>query len=191
MTLKIPWSTSCRTQEKTNRKVWKGDDCISMQYLPVYCNIISTGVAGFPTGMQNSMFVVICQCLWLTVSQRGFNINSLHYCALVGWGSLCQFPLFHFSRFCWMIKIILLLIEYHIHIWQVSQQGSCGDTCQMKIWCQDYDRRFCNIRKFPNGEIKEWWFNNSHPWCRLWATHLSTEVIVAISYLRCCGICVP
>ena len=27
-----------------------------------------------------------------------------------------------------------LPIEYHVHIWQVSPQLGCGDTCQIWMW---------------------------------------------------------
>ena len=52
----------------------------------------------------------------------------------LGWGVLSQFPPFlHFLKFSSLSKRTLDL-EYHIYIWQVSPQLSCGDTCQIEMW---------------------------------------------------------
>ena len=34
----------------------------------------------------------------------------------------------------------LLPVEYHVHIWQVSPQHSCGDTCQIWKWFKEPNR---------------------------------------------------
>ena len=50
-----------------------------------------------------------------------------------------------------------LLIEYHIHIWQVSPQLSCGDTCQIWMWFNRcyYNRKYKSeislMEKLING----------------------------------------
>ena len=41
-------------------------------------------------------------------------------------------------------------IEYHIHIWQVSPQLSCGATCQIWMWFNGY-----NLRRIRNIFIME------------------------------------
>ena len=46
-------------------------------------------------------------------------------------------------------------IEYHVYIWQVSPQLSCGDTCQIWMWFKEYNRYVCKIENFAYGEIKE------------------------------------
>ena len=52
--------------------------------------------------------------------------------AVLGWGLLSQFPPFrYFPNFSALLKQTLG-IEYHVYIWQVSPQLSCGDTWQ--IW---------------------------------------------------------
>ena len=38
----------------------------------------------------------------------------------------------------WVTSFICL---YHIHIWQVSPQLNCGDTCQIWIWLDGYEKR--------------------------------------------------
>ena len=79
------------------------------------------------------------------------------------WGLLSQFPPFryfpHFSG-SWKHRLI---IEYHVYIWQVAPQLSCGDTCQIWMWFKEYNRQFCKIRNFAYGEINERIFSNPHP----------------------------
>ena len=51
-----------------------------------------------------------------------------------GWGLLSKFPPFrYFPNFSTSPKY-MLAIGCHFHIWQVSPQLSCGDTCQIWIW---------------------------------------------------------
>ena len=57
-----------------------------------------------------------------------------------------------------------LAIEYHVYIWQVLPQLSCGDTCQIWMWFRESNRYFCNIEYFAYGEISERSFSNPHPW---------------------------
>ena len=39
-----------------------------------------------------------------------------------------------------VIKIVATRISYHI--WQMSLQRSCGDTCQMWMWCKESNNYF-------------------------------------------------
>ena len=39
-----------------------------------------------------------------------------------------------------------LSIEYHVHIWQVSLQLSCGDTHQIWKWLKEPSRYYCIIK---------------------------------------------
>ena len=55
-------------------------------------------------------------------------------------------------------------IEYHVYIWQVSPQLSCGDTCQIWMWFNESKRYFCKIENFAYGEINKHSFSNPHPW---------------------------
>ena len=49
----------------------------------------------------------------------------------LGWGLLSQFPPFrYFLKFSPLSKHTLAT-EYHVYIWQVSPQLSCGGTCQI------------------------------------------------------------
>ena len=62
----------------------------------------------------------------------------------LGWGLLSQLLLFYyFSHFSESSKH-LLPIEYHINIWPVSSQLSCGDTCQICMWFKE-SKYFCKI----------------------------------------------
>ena len=68
-----------------------------------------------------------------------------------GWGLLSRFPPFrYFPNFSTLPKY-MLAIEYHVHIWQVLPQLSCGDTCQIWIWFKDFKRYFCEIENFAYG----------------------------------------
>ena len=67
-----------------------------------------------------------------------------------------------FSIFSVIVKKTLA-IEYHVYIWQVLPQLSCGDTCQIWMWFRESNRYFCNIENFAYGEISERSFSNPHP----------------------------
>ena len=47
-----------------------------------------------------------------------------------------------------------------IYMWNVSQQLSCGDTCQIWVWFTAFNRCVCKIGNFAYGEIREWSFSN-------------------------------
>ena len=82
----------------------------------------------------------------------------------LGWGLLSQFPPFrYFPNFSESQKHALA-IEYHIYIWQVSPQLSCGDTCQIWMWSKESNRYFCKIENFACGEISQRSFSNPHTW---------------------------
>ena len=85
----------------------------------------------------------------------------------LGWGLLSQFsPLRYFPHFPLLSKQTLA-IEYHVYIWQVSPQHSCGDNCQIWMWFRESNRYFCKIENFAYGEISERSFSNPHPWSML------------------------
>ena len=49
-------------------------------------------------------------------------------------------------------------IGYHVYIWQVSPQLSCGGTCLIWKWFNEYNRYFCQIEilltaKLTNGAL--------------------------------------
>ena len=49
----------------------------------------------------------------------------------LGWGLLSQFSPFRYFPHFPLLSKQTLAIEYRVHIWQVSPQLSCGDTCQI------------------------------------------------------------
>ena len=80
-----------------------------------------------------------------------------------GWGLLRRFPPFrYFPKFSSSPKC-MLAIEYHVHIWQVSLQLSCCDTCQIWMRFKESNRYFGQIENFAYGEIDERNFSNPHP----------------------------
>ena len=54
----------------------------------------------------------------------------------------------------------MLIIEYHVRIWQVSPQVSCGDTGQIWMWFKESNGYFHKI--FAYGEINERSLSNPH-----------------------------
>ena len=56
-----------------------------------------------------------------------------------------------------------LAIEYHVYIWQVSPQLSCGDTCQIWMWFEESNIYFCQVKNFAYEEINERSFSNPTP----------------------------
>ena len=93
-------------------------------------------------------------------------LYSVHasLCVALGWGLLSQFPPFrYFPNFSALSKQTLA-IEYHVYIWQVSPQLSCGDTCQIWMWFEKSYMYFCHIENFAYGENNERSFSNPHPW---------------------------
>ena len=80
-----------------------------------------------------------------------------------GWGLLGRFsPFRYFPHFSLLSKQTLAL-EYHVYIWQVSPQLSCGDTCQIWMWFRESNRYFCKIENFAYGEISERSFSTPTP----------------------------
>ena len=69
-----------------------------------------------------------------------------------------------------------LAIEYHVYIWQVSPQLSCGDTCQIWMWFRESNRYFCKIENFAYGEISERSFSNPYPLCNRWIALTNSHV---------------
>ena len=80
-----------------------------------------------------------------------------------GWGLLSQFSPFRYFPYFPLLSKQTLAIEYHVYIWQVLPQLSCGDTCQIWMWFRESNRYFCNIEYFAYGEISERSFSNPHP----------------------------
>ena len=88
----------------------------------------------------------------------------LHDQQHLGWGLLRHFPPFcYFPNFSALSKHPFVL-EYHVYIWQVSPQLSCGDSWQIWMWLKESNSYFCKIENFAYGEINERSFSNPHPW---------------------------
>ena len=95
------------------------------------------------------------QSVWFPV----FSGWSLHQ----GWWLLSQFsPFRYFPNFSALLKHILPT-WYHVYIWQVSPQLSCGDTCQIWMGFNKSNSNFCKIENFAYGGINERSFSNPIP----------------------------
>ena len=79
-----------------------------------------------------------------------------------GGGTLPISPI-NFIDFLEATKHYLLLI-YHVYIWQMSPQLSCGDTCQISTWSQGPNIGPC-IKSVKDiyKEINQQNFSNPHP----------------------------
>ena len=82
---------------------------------------------------------------------------------LATWGLLSQFPPFRYFPIFSALSNHTLAIEYHVYIWQVSPQLSCGDTCQIWMWFEESNMCFCQVKNFAYGEINERSLSNPHP----------------------------
>ena len=80
-----------------------------------------------------------------------------------GWGLLSQFsPFRYFPNFSELWNHTLA-IEYHVYIWQVSPQLSCGGVCQIWMWLKAFNMYFGKFEYFVYGEINERSFSNPTP----------------------------
>ena len=101
-----------------------------------------------------------------------------------GWGLLSQFSPFRYFPHFPLLSKQTLAIEYHVYIWQVSPQLSCGDTCQIWMWSSESNRYCCKIENFAYGEISERSFSNPHPRSAIELIHKSPNASVYISVLN-------
>ena len=82
----------------------------------------------------------------------------------------------------------MLAIDYHVYIWQMSPQLSCGDTCQIWMWFKGSSSYFCKIENFAYGEINEQSYSNPHPWTdRFRAVVSSLRTITTSTKRMSCG----
>ena len=95
------------------------------------------------------------------------HFHSWHLESCQGWGLLSQFSPFRYFPYFPLLSKQTLAIEYHVYIWQVLPQLSCGDTCQIWMWFRESNRYFRNIENFAYGEISERSFSNPHPWSNI------------------------
>ena len=73
----------------------------------------------------------------------------------LGWGLLSQFPPFRYFPIFSALSNHTSAIEYHVYIWQVAAQLSCGDTCQIWMWFEESNMYFWQVENFAYGEINE------------------------------------
>ena len=79
---------------------------------------------------------------------------SHSFTLILGWGFL------KLHSIIFLVKEVLIFQEYllgslnHFHIWQVSPQHSCGDTCQIWTWYLVGNHCFDNGKK--SGKRMSW-----------------------------------
>ena len=56
-----------------------------------------------------------------------------------------------FSYFSASLKYTLA-IKYHVYIWQVLPQLSCGDTCKIWMWCKESNKCIYKIENVAYGK---------------------------------------
>ena len=106
---------------------------------------------------------VQCQFLWGPLHRLTLFTNIISsQIETQGWGLLSQFPPFRYIPNFSALPKYMLAIEYHVHIWQVSPQLSCGDICQIWMWYKESNRYFGWIENLAYGEISERSFSNPH-----------------------------
>ena len=98
-----------------------------------------------------------------------------------GWGLLSQFSPFRYFPHFPLLSKQTLAIEYRVHIWQVSPQLSCGDTCQIWMWFRESNRYFCKLENFAYGEISERSFSNPHSWTGVSIWSFSMDCLVHLT----------
>ena len=79
------------------------------------------------------------------------------------WGLLSRFPPFRYAPNFATSPKYMWAIEYHVHIWQVSPQLRCGDTCKLWLKFKERNKYFCDIENFAYREIDERSFSCPHP----------------------------
>ena len=100
-----------------------------------------------------------------------------------GWGILNRFPPFPYFPIYSRSPKCMLVIEYHVHIWQVPPQLSCNDTCQIWMIFKECNMYFCEIENSAYGEIVERHFGNPRPRIGLsWFPVCNTIRLVSIRF---------
>ena len=70
-------------------------------------------------------------------------ISQISFSALPGvWVTM---PFCYFPNFSASLKYMVAM-EYNVNIWHVSPQHSCGDTCQIWMWCEESNRYFARSK---------------------------------------------
>ena len=137
-----------------NQNEWEEEDIGIFYTLPLSC----------PTTKEDMS--IFCNVSWRgshLLTKYLLSPPSPNHLAVQGWGLLSQFSPFRYFPHFLLLSKQTLAIEYHVYIWQVLPQLSCGNTCQIWMWFRESNRYFCKIENFAYGEISERSFSNPHP----------------------------
>ena len=137
-------------------------------YLPIVwlSEIADSSIITLLSPLSNISIAWVCYQLMATLFWRKGNWISF-LCSL-------HFPFFSITEH-W------LYIRHHLHIWQVSPQLSCVDTCPIWTWFKRSNRHFSETNNASKRDIYERSFSYSHPWSSQWITRY---IKVAIELTR-------
>ena len=121
-------------REKSHSRYWSGDllHIVSWHCLVLYfrCKQILNLLKNFDKVLIKSL-----QLIWRT-GTHSWNLQTSEVGVTKPISSVPPFLLFS------TLSIYTLAIEYHVYIWQVSPQLSCGDTWQIWMWFKESNRYF-------------------------------------------------
>ena len=115
--------------------------------MTLQCNVIShLSLAGhvyktIPVFWSLIDMVIAHLMVWPGRNQSGLGITQPITCTLL------------YSQIFQPLSKHSLAIEYHIHIWQMSPQLSCINTCQMWRWFKEPNKYFWKIKIFLTEKI--------------------------------------
>ena len=107
-----------------------------LSVLLAICAEESLEIGGFPLQRASNMKI---GCFHWLLSWKSYEFAvhpiEMFCCVLLqlgsGVGSLSQFSLFCYFLIFFKLSKQTLFIQYHVYIWQVSPQLSCGGTCDI------------------------------------------------------------
>ena len=141
------WTANSPRKGPVTRKMFPFDDVIMYykEFVKIRINEI--------TWINNT---ITCNYHWLGSWNKDFALlvwyNYMEALStLLGWGLLNHLPPFRYYLILSTLSKHTLCIEYHVYIWQVSPQPSCGDTCQIWMWFKEPKVHFCEIEYFAYG----------------------------------------
>ena len=150
-------------------------------------------VRGIPARAKFAAENSITSLQLLVTKYKSYDVNSAYlfltihvslymwtFNVCLEWGLLNQFPSFpYFPNFSSLSKHTLT-VNYCVYVWQAS----CGDTCQIWMWFEEYKMHLCKIEHFSHGEINERGFSNPTRGVRQLHVHVALRILNAVIHLK-------